>query len=140
METCKTYVYFALTGEDFDPQKITDRIGINPTESWKKGDNGKYNFDMKYSCWKLSTLTGKEEIEIDNLVSEIINKLNCKIDIINELKIQFNLASRLEIVLDIDINPIKSTPALGHDLRTIEFLFLTKTKTDIDIYRYDSTV
>ncbi|NVO86814.1 hypothetical protein HW556_18180, partial [Hymenobacter sp. P5252] len=29
-------------------------------------------------------------------------------------------------------------PALGHDLRTIDFLFHTRTITDVYIYRYDS--
>jgi hypothetical protein len=36
MENGNTYVYFALTGDNFDPQIVTDRIGITPTESWKK--------------------------------------------------------------------------------------------------------
>ena len=40
METGNTYVYFALTGDNFDPQIVTDRIGVTPTETWKKGDKG----------------------------------------------------------------------------------------------------
>jgi hypothetical protein len=41
----------------------------------------------------------------------------------------------LKIVLDIDIHPDKSTPAIGHDLNTIDFLYRTLTITDVDIYR-----
>jgi hypothetical protein len=138
MEKCNSYVYFALKGDNFDPQIITDRIGIEPTESWKKGSKGKYNPVLKYSSWILSTPKGKESIEIDKLVDEIVYALKDKIEIINQLKSEFKLDSVLEIVIDIDINPEKSTPALGHDLKTIEFLYLTKTITDVDIYRFNS--
>jgi hypothetical protein len=86
METGNSYVYFALTGDNFDPKIVTDRIGIVPTEKWKKGDKGIYKPALEYSCWKISTDKGKEYIAIDRLVDEIIDKLFDKIEIINELK------------------------------------------------------
>lgn len=138
MELNNSHVYFTLTGDNFDPKVITDRIGIEPIESWKKGEKGKYNPRLEYSCWKISTAKGLEYIELDKLVNEIVEKLFDKIEIINELKNQFQLESTLEIVLYIDFNPENSTPSLGHELKTIEFLFKTKTTTDIDIYRFDS--
>ena len=138
MEKGNTYVYFALTEDNFDPQVVTDKIGVIPTEKWNKGDKGKYKPTLEYSCWKLSTDKGKEYIMVDNLVNEVIKPLFDKIEIINELKNQFNLDSVLEIVMYVDTNEEQSTPALGHDLRTIEFLYRTSTKTDVDIYRFNS--
>ena len=133
-----TYVYFSLFGANFAPDKITEEIAIEPTESWQAGDKGKYKKELTFSCWKLSTEKGKEYLDIDKLVSEIIHKLKDKIDIINDLKHKYQLDSVLQIVLDINLNPDQSTPYLGHDLETIEFLFKTQTETDIDIYRFDS--
>jgi hypothetical protein len=138
MEKGNTYVYFALTGDNFDPQIVTEKIGVIPTEKWRKGDKGKYKPNLEYSCWKLSTDKGKEYILVDSLVDEVISILFDKIEIINELKNQFNLDSVLEIVMYIDTNEEQSTPALGHDLKTIEFLHRTQTKTDVDIYRFNS--
>jgi hypothetical protein len=138
MEKGNTHVYFSLTGYNFDPQIVTDRIGVIPTETWKKGDKGKYKPTLDYSYWKLSTEKGKEYIMVDSLVDEVIGQLFDKIEIINKLKNQFNLDSVLEIVMYIDTNEEQFTPALGHDLKTIEFLHRTKTKTDIDIYRFNS--
>lgn len=138
MNKGNSYIYFALTGDNFDTQVITDKIGIIPTETWNKGDKGKYKLLLKYSCWKLSTAKGQEYLMVDTLVNEIVNKLFDKIEIINELKNQFQLDSVLEIVLYIDSNSEQSTPALGHDLKTIEFLYRTKTTTDLDIYRFNS--
>lgn len=138
METGNTCVYFALTGDNFDPQVVTERIGITPTEKWNKGDKGKYKLTLDYSCWKLSTDKGKEYIMVDSLVDEVIGQLFDKIEIINELKSQFVMDSVLEIVIYIDTNEEQSTPAFGHGLKTIEFLHRTKTKTDVDIYRFNS--
>lgn len=138
MEVGNSYVYFALSGEDFDPEEISDRIGIKPTESWRKGDKGKYKPCLEFSCWKLATKKGKEYFEINKLVNEIVTILFDKIDLINEIKNEFHLDSVFEIVMDIDINPDESTPSLGHNLKTLEFLFRTGTRTDVDIYRFDS--
>lgn len=138
MELNNSHVYFTLKGDNFDPKIVTERIGIEATESWKKGEKGKYNPKLEFSCWKFSTSKEKESIEIEKLVNEIVEELFDKIEIINELKNQFQLDSTLEIVLDIDINPENPTPVLGHELKTIEFLYKTKTKADIDIYRFDS--
>jgi hypothetical protein len=138
METGNTYVYFALTGDKFDLQIVTERIGITPTETWDKGENGKYKPTLDYSCWKLSTDKGKEYKMIDSLVDEVIGQLFNKIEIINELKNEFDLDSVLEIVMYIDTNEEQSTPAFGLDLKTIEFLHRTQTKTDVDIYRFNS--
>jgi len=140
METCNSYVKFSLCGDDFDPKIITEKIGLEPTRCWRKGDKGEYNPDLKYSCWTISTEKGKEYINIDKLVDEIVTRLSDKIEIIIELKQIFNLHSVLGIVLDIDTNQDKSTPAIGHDLKTIDFLYRTQTTTDIDIYRFDSSI
>lgn len=138
MTEFRTHVYFALKGDDFNPLEISNRLNIDPTESWQKGDAGKYNPSLENSGWILSTEPGKEYIEIDKLTNEVLSKLDGKIDIINELKSEYDLTSILEIVLDIDTNPNETTPALCHDLKTIEFLFRTKTTIDVDIYRFNS--
>lgn len=140
MENGNTYVYFALSGDNFDPEVVTKKIGVIPTEKWNKGDKGKYKPTLEYSCWIFSTDKGKEYLMVDSLVDEVISKLFDKIEIINELKHQYNLDSVLEIVMYIDTNEEQSTPALGHDLKTIEFLFRTQTKTDVDIYRFNSAI
>lgn len=140
MKLFSTRVYFALKGDTFDPQILTDKIGVKPTKTWKKGDKGYYKREVDFSMWELSTEEGKEYVWIDNLVNEIIEQLYDKIEIINELKRQFNLISVLEIVLYIDTNEEETTPSLGHDLKTIEFLHRTQTTTDVDIYRFNSEI
>jgi len=139
MELFGSYAYFALSGDDFDPAEITKRLGIEASRSRRKGDQGTYNTCLKFSSWQLSSEKGKEYFDIDQLVDEVISQLTDKVDTIIQLKSEFKLQSILGIVLWIDTNQDQSTPAIGHDLKTIEFLYKTQTETDIDIYRFDSS-
>lgn len=130
------YVYFALKGDDFDPSIITERLGIKPSDSWKKGFKRKPNAkELKFSFWSFSTVPGEGNIFIGELVNKIINELEDKIDEIIKLKEEFNLYSVLEVVLEIDTNPEMSSPALSFDLRVINFLYKTQTDIDVDIYK-----
>lgn len=138
MEKTNSYVYFALTGDDFDPKEITEILNLSPSYSWKKGEKGKYKKALDFAGWELSTDREKEDLFVDNLVDEFISKLTNKITALNEIKRRLQLTSKLVIVLFVDTNEDNSTPALGHDLKTIEFLYQTNTTTDIDIYRYNS--
>jgi hypothetical protein len=138
MSASKSQVYFALTGEDFKPAELTARLGLEPTTSWQKGDKGPYQSPLKFSSWQLETEEGKEALWIDQAVTQLIAKLEDKAEAILQLKQEFGLQSVLAIVLYVDVNEAKATPALGHDLRTINFLYRTQTRSDVDIYRYDS--
>jgi len=66
MEIGNSYVYFALTGEDFDTDELTTKLGFTPTQSWRKGDKGKYKPVLEFANWELSTDKSKECIYIDN--------------------------------------------------------------------------
>jgi len=138
MSISNSRVYFALKGENFKPAEITVRLGIEPTTTWQKGDKGQYTSQLKFSSWQLETEEGKEPLWIDQLVTAVIAKLEDRAETILQLKQEFGLESVLAIVLYVDVNEDESTPALGHDLRTINFLYRTQTRTDVDIYRYDS--
>ena len=134
-----SYVYFALKGDCFDPAEVTTHLGVAPTRTWQKGDTSTFgNHQWKYSGWVLSTAKGTEPLDIDRLVTEIVDQLHDRTEAILAVKKQLGLNSVLEIVLYVDVNEEASTPALGHDLRTLDFLSRTRTITDVDIYRYDS--
>jgi Domain of unknown function (DUF4279) len=137
MKKNESYAYFAFKGEGFNPDEITSRIGIKPTDNQWKQNKSSADSNVNHSSWMLCSTKESHKIYIDDLVNEVINKLYSKIDIINELKCEFDLQSVLEIVMYIDTDPEASTPALGHDLKTIEFLYRTQTTTDVDIYLYN---
>ena len=58
------YAYFTICS-GFDPDEITKRVGINPTESWKQGElHPKTGRERKLSRWSLfSTLPKDQPLE-----------------------------------------------------------------------------
>jgi hypothetical protein len=133
-----SYAYFTFcgAGSDFDPTIVTDEIGLQPTYSRRKGDQGRHQI-VKHSRWEFHS-SSKEYLDLNKLVEEAIRPFLSKVDKINSIKDKLHCDTILEIVMYIDTNDNLSTPFLGHDLQTIEFLHNTRTTTDIDIYRFDS--
>lgn len=131
-----SYVYFAITGDDFDPDFVTKRLGIQPTKACRRGENGWVKSVMKFASWEIASDSKNDVIDIGELICEVVDKLFDKIEAINELKQGFQLNSRLQVVLYVNTNEEQSTPALYFDLKTIEFLYKTGSNSDVDIYRF----
>lgn len=132
-----SYVYFAFRGDNFDPDVLTQKLQINPSDSWRTGDPGKYIQQQKNSCWMLKS-TENELLNLDKLVEEVIAKLSDKVEMINILKKEYNLETILEIIMYVDVNEEQSTPWISHNKQILNFLYFTGTTTDLDIYRYNS--
>lgn len=133
-----SYVYFALKGDDFDPEIVTKRLDLTPSEIKRKGDRMGYSENkLNFSAWYLYA-EQVDNLFVHKLVEEVVAKLFSKMDLINTLKAEFNLSSILEMVLYIDENEKVSTPVISQDIKTIEFLYKTNTETDFDIYKFNS--
>mgnify|MGYP001018388942 CR=1 FL=1 len=63
-EDNQQYAYFTITGS-FEPEEITRRVGVEPTESWRKGEvHPKNQRERKFSRWSLaSRLDRSAELE-----------------------------------------------------------------------------
>ncbi|MFN8398171.1 MAG: DUF4279 domain-containing protein [Bacteroidia bacterium] len=133
-----SYVYFALFGDNFDPEVISARLELQPSDSWRKGDHRKSGHPEQHAYWRLISQED-EALDMNLLVEEVLTPLFQKVEAINAVKSELGLDSVLEVVMWIDTEPSSSTPFLGHDRRTIEFLYRTNTHTDVDIYRFDSS-
>lgn len=136
METNEGRVYFALDGDDFDPDEMTKFLGIEPTSIMRKGSKvpGKI---PKMSSWELSTENVVNEyIDVFEMSSEIVNKLKAKKDLILQAKDRFSVSPRFEVVLWFSMNEEHSTPAIGFEVETVEFLGEIGAFVDIDTYKH----
>lgn len=125
------YVYFAIKGDDFDPDLATTVLGIQPTSITRKGDPY-----PRCSIWKVSTeKVVAEVIDIFEMSENIVSLLEHKADEIGRFVEEHNLHAVLEVVLWISMNDSISTPAIGFERKVIEFLFKTGAVIDIDTYR-----
>nr|WP_250647782.1 DUF4279 domain-containing protein [Sessilibacter corallicola] len=129
-------VYFAFDGDDFNPQEITEFLGLEPTNIKRKGSKipGKL---PNMSSWELSTeRIVKEHIDIFKMSAQIVSVLQPKLDLIIAAKTLFKVEPRFQIVLTFSGNEEHSTPAIGFEVETIEFLGAIGAFVDIDTYKH----
>lgn len=124
-------VYFCLYGSDFDPDEITQFLGLEPTSIKRKACPR-----PKHSSWSLSS--GKIEndlIDVYEMSSVLVAKLLPYAAKISTIKRQLNVEAVLQVVLWITMDEKKSTPAIGFETEVIAFLNTVGASIDIDTYR-----
>lgn len=127
-------VYFALYADDFDPDVVTQLVGIQPTSARRKGVP-----TPKRTSWKLSA--GKVEgdfIDVYELSSALVSKLLPYSERIEQVKQKFGLHAVLQVVLWITTDDSKPTPAIGFEPEVIAFLNSVGASIDVDTYRNPS--
>jgi len=129
---CNNYLYSSFDAEYFDTEKITKELNIKPTSVMIKKEPV-----PKSTAWKYQIDAGNE-IDLESYLEKLIENLEPKIDIINELKEKYILTTRIQFVIDIDINPESTTPYFGLNKRTVDFLAKTGTVVDFDLYKADT--
>jgi len=131
----KGRVYFGLWG-DFSPPEATERIGIEPTESWIKHSRFPERKVPKESIWDYSSkIVDDEIVDIWELSKKLIADLKPHAQAIKEFIEEKKLRATLEVVLYISPDESISTPIIGFDREVIDFLSEVGAIIDIDTYR-----
>ena len=127
-----SYLYFALIADQFDPVEVSKVLNLKPTSTRKKAYP-----TPQFTSWKYTIEAGSHP-DLESSLEQLINIFEPKIDKINQLKRSFKLDTRLQFIIDIDIDPEQSTPYFPFNKRVIRFLAETETVVDFDIYKTDS--
>ncbi|WP_080846154.1 DUF4279 domain-containing protein [Cytobacillus gottheilii] len=135
MDRTKIMVYFKLYADVFPIETVTERLGISPTRSFKKGDIIKRvskDLDHKrdYSAWIVST-GYQESLDVGEVLEQIMLQLQHQTETINELKREFELECRFAIVIEMNDG---YTPGFHLNLPVIEFANSIGADFDIDLY------
>lgn len=129
-ENSAVMVEFSIIGGCFPLSEITNKLQIEPTRAYSKGNSGKFNNIRKETCWCIGT--GYEEsMDINDQLSKIINKIKDKKEILKGLKNQYNLMFKFFIVINIIDN---DKPGIYLDQETIHFASELSASFDIDYY------
>ena len=129
---CNNYLYFSFNSNYFDIDVVTAELGIKPT-SFKL----KNNPVPKTTSWSYRIKVG-QEVDLETPLEKLVTLFEDKAEQIIRLKKELGLTTRLQFVIDIDINPEASTPYFGLKKRTIDFLSKTETEVDFDLYKSDT--
>lgn len=129
---CNNYLYFSFNADHFDTEKITAELNIEPTSVMIKKEPV-----PKSTCWKYQIDAGNE-IDLVTYLEKLIDIFEPNAEIINGLKNKYDLTTRIQFVIDIDLNLESSTPYFGLNKKTVEFLAKTGTEVDFDLYKADT--
>jgi len=113
--------HFTLAGYHFNPDLITQHLGIQPTSVDASGARSDLSKPV-LSAWELSTETVSGDINVYKLTDELIKKLEPMKDKILEICKSHNLSPRINLVLVLSADKTESVPEVGFGARTIRFL------------------
>ena len=130
-EHTNCYTYFTITG-NFNPDTITEIIGLTPDRSWKIGDtrkDGKSKYD--FACWNFGTCK-EYDVFVENQMLKTITPLLSKVNALREIKQKFDVHFTLELVPTVRFD--ETTPCLAPSIKVMQFCCDTGTEMDIDLY------
>ncbi|WP_214830649.1 DUF4279 domain-containing protein [Exiguobacterium sp. s56] len=124
-------VYFQLLADDFSIEDVTRRLGIIPTETFKRGEKGYSSHPREHTSWSLGT-GYQPSFDVNNQLQHIIAQLREKEPILDDIYSTYDdIKARFIIVIMIEEG---QTPALVFDLKTIQFAHRIRAEFDIDLY------
>ncbi len=127
-----SYIYFAFMSDTFDVSVVSKELKIEPTSTTIKKEPV-----PKSTYWEYRINAGND-FNLESYMDRLIGIFETKVDIINHLKEKYKLETRLQLVIEIEINPSSSTPFFGLNNKIINFLSKTTTEVDFDLYKVDT--
>lgn len=124
MASNKGRAFFAISGYHFDPNLVTETLGLQPTSSDDTGTQGTLD-KPAISSWEFSTETkdsDMQELDIYKLIDDdILKKIEPLKDKIIDICKTHNLSPRIGVVLTLSVDKDENTPDVGFGARIIKF-------------------
>ena len=121
MASNKARAYFGLSGYHFNPDNITELLGIEPTKTDGSGMSGSLDKPV-ISSWELSTEVVTDDIDLYDLTDTITKQLEPITGKILEAVEAYNASPRFGVVLELVLDKDESNPDIGFGARTIRLL------------------
>ena len=110
-----------MAGYHFNPDHVTQHLGIQPTSVDASGAKSDLNKPV-LSSWELSTETVTGDIDVYKLTDDLIKKLEPLKGKILEICKSHNLSPRFNLILVLSIDKGESMPDVGFGGKTVRFL------------------
>ena len=126
-EANRQYAYFSLHGS-FEPDDITVRTAVEPTDQWRKGDfHPVRRFERKASHWALQSRLPETE-PIEQHIADVLEQLDRNPDAFAEVSLQHGGCMQLVGYFH------NGYPGLHFDRSICEGLAKYHLSVDFDLY------
>lgn len=140
MEVTKVMAYFSAIGDNFPPEKITEELAIQPTETYVKGDiieqtraaNSPGIRKRLETAWTLSS-GYQESFDINDQLKPLLSSLEGKQQDLIRLKEEYELTYLLMFVIKIEND---DKPAMYFKKDVISFASAIDAEIHFDLYIY----
>ncbi len=138
MDKTSLYAYILFSGnDDFSLDVVTERLGVQPTETWKVGErvNPNHPINQKlrsHTGWRFK-IDAKESLDTEDVLRPLLEVFQSKTDTINQLKEELTLDVCLELVIQIYDG---YTPGLVIYPEFSKFAAEINAFLDVDMYVY----
>ena len=122
-----------LEGASFDPTVVTDRVGIEPTISYRVGDSASLGRTRRRDAWGVR-VGPRETLALESLIYELIERLAPHAERIRETCIDLSLEPCLSCPVELKSTLMPSIHLLPATLSWIEML---GAHLDIDVMIWD---
>jgi hypothetical protein len=79
------YAYLRLVEFDENPDDITSRLGIQPTECWRKGEAiSDSSHVRKFNCWKLESRLSRTA-DFEDHIADVLRQLDVNKDGVKQI-------------------------------------------------------
>ena len=124
------YTYFMIRG-NYDPDSITELLGLVPEKSWRIGDKRKNGTVYDFAMWQYGTCDSYD-VYVENQMLKTITPFLSKISALKEIKQKYDVEFTLEVVPTIKSS--EGVPCVAPSMEVMQFCCDTATKIDIDLY------
>lgn len=121
MASNKGRAYFGLSGYHFNPDDITQLIGLEPT-SINAGGAGSGMDKPKISSWEISTDEVTDNVDVYELTDMITKQIEPVKDKILQVIKSHNLSPRLGVALTLSVDKGEECPDVGFGGRTTRLM------------------
>ena len=122
---------FCIYGDYFEMDRVTDIIGLTPTQTAYKGDQLKYRVSeetfWEYNFAPIETLLIEDNLQV--FAAQVIPCLEALSSFIKA----FSLTSKL--LFCVEMSPEESCPSIVFDNKILELLRRLNAWIDIDMYK-----
>jgi hypothetical protein len=126
-ETNDQYTYFVVT-DSFDPADITNRLGVEPTSSWQRGDlDPRTKQPRKFSRWSLHSRL-ERSAALEDHIRDVLAQLDQDEKIFQRLSREFGGCMQLVAYLRVQY----PGPYFEHDI--VEDVAKYSLSVDFDFY------
>ena len=122
---------FCIYGDYFEVDRVTDIIGLSPTQTAYKGDRLKYRVSEE-TFWEYNFAPLETLLIEDNLQVFAAQVTPCLEELASFIK-AFALTSKL--LFCVEMSPEESCPAIVFDNKILELLHRLNAWIDIDMYK-----